>query len=137
MQRLTAQDCGELAFDALSMHPGGLNRTMWRFHSGLNESQLRRGIDWLRELFDDRDAFLRLRRAGEYVYTIHYDNVDIREYMEARLRSQTTRARRDYNEAHAFAKKHPTRENIRQEELARQRVFHFEDAYESMFGAAA
>ena len=118
MKRMSAQDCGEMAFDALGIHLGGLNRRMWRFHSGLNESQLRRGIDWLRELFDDRDAFLRLRRD--------------REYMERRLHQQITRARRDYNEAHAFAKKHPARENIRQEEMARRRVVDLTDAYDSL-----
>ena len=132
MKRMSAQDCGEMAFDALGIHLGGLNRRMWRFHSGLNESQLRRGIDWLRELFDDRDAFLRLRRDREYIYTLHYGNEDVREYMERRLHQQITRARRDYNEAHAFAKKHPARENVRQEEMARRRVVDLNDAYDSL-----
>ena len=132
MARLTASDCGELAFDALSLHIAGLNRTMWRFHSNLNEPQLRRGIDWLRDLFDDRLPFVRVRRAGEWLYILAVDERDVAEYREARLRSQITRARRDYNEMHGFAKEHATGENVRQEEMARRRLVDLQYAYDQL-----
>lgn len=133
MKRLSAQDCGELAFDALTTHAAGLNRNMWRHFSGLNESQLRRGVDWLRDLFDDRLPFVRVRRGGEWIYVLAVNDRDIREYLESRLRSQITRARRDYNEMHGFAKEHPNDENIRQEEMARRRLTDLQYAYDFMF----
>jgi hypothetical protein len=137
MARLSSETCGEMAFDALSEHIGGLNRKMWCHHAGLKPSQLTRGIDWLRDLFDDRLPFVRVRRGGEEIYLLALDDRDVREYMERRLRSQITRAKRDYNEIHGFAKEHPTRENIWQEEMARRRVHDLTGAYEAMFGEAA
>ncbi len=134
MARLTSEDAGELAFDTLTTHVSGLNRRMWCYHSGLKPSQLTRGIDWLRDLFDDRLPFVRVRRGGEEIYRLALDDRDVREYMERRLRSQITRAKRDYNEIHGFAKEHPSAENVRQEEMARRRVVDLTYAYASMFG---
>ncbi len=134
MARLTSEDAGELAFEALSTHIGGLNRRMWCHHSGLNPSQLTRGIDWLRDLFDDRLPFVRVRRNKEEIYMLALDDRDVREYAERRMRGQITRAKRDYNEWHGFAKEHPSAENVRQEEMARRRVIDLTYAYQSLFG---
>lgn len=131
---MKAEEAGERAFDALSTHIGGLNRRMWRHHAGLSAAQLSRAVDWLRDLFDDRLPFVRVRRGGENLYVLAVDDRDVREYLEGRLRSQITRAKRDYNEMHGFAKEHPSPENVRQEEMARRRVVDLTYAYDSMFG---
>lgn len=138
MSRLTSAEAGTRIWDALAGHPGGLNRRMVCFHANVSPSQLRRGLDWINDLFeDDADApIITLYRGKEYIYTLAALERDAREYWERHLRGQITRARREHNKWHKTFLRFPSPENERQEELSRRRVLDLRYSYDLLFGRA-
>ena len=132
VNKITNEDAGTRAFDLLCEYPGGLNRKMWRYHTGLSESQLARGLDWVRDLFE-HEPFVRNWIGGEWIYMLAVDDRAVREHAERQLRTQITRALRDYNWWHNVATKHASQENARQEEMARRRLLDLRYAHETIF----
>lgn len=133
MPGLGAAEAGTRAFDALIAHqPAGVNRTMWLFYSGLTESELRRGIDWLRDLFGEDRLFVRLRIGRENIYRIPSSDRDWREDLLRYLKGQITRAKRHFNRCTDAAEKFPSTENDFQLEMARRQLFDLQRAYDEM-----
>lgn len=132
MTRVSSEEAGTRAFDILCLHSGGVNRRSWLAKADLTASQLNRGLDWLRELFD-HEAFVKNWIGREWIYMLAVDDRAVREHAERQLRTQITRARRDYNWWHNIAGQHPGQENERQEEQARRRLVDLRYAYDTMF----
>jgi hypothetical protein len=133
---MKAADAGARIWDCLGDHPAGLNSKMLLHHANLNRGQLRRGLDYINDLFEDEsDApILSLYRGGEWIYIFAQTERDAREFWERRLRGQITRARREHNQWNKTAQKFPTFENERQLELARRRLVDLRYAYDRLFG---
>lgn len=120
---MKAEDSGTAIFDLLSRHPGGLTRKRACEVGGLTFGQWTRGRAWLRDLFGQEPVIWN-RIGGDQVYTLATQGTerDSREYWERILRTQITRAKREYNDAHGIAEAYPTIENQWQEEMARRRL---------------
>jgi hypothetical protein len=132
---MKAADSAARIWDTLEQHPGGLPNKMLRHYGDLSPSQLRRGLDYINELFeDDADAPIITLWRGEWIYSFALTEIDTREYWARHLRGQITRARREHNRWHKTYLKFPTVENERQEELARRRVIDLKYAQDRMFG---
>lgn len=132
---MKAPDAAARIWDTLERHPGGLNSKMLRLYAGITPSQQRRGLDYIKDLFeDDADSPILTLWRGEYIYSFAHTEVDVREYWSRHLRGQITRARREYNQWHKTCLRYPTAENERQEELARRRVVDLKYAQDRMFG---
>ncbi len=132
---MKAADAASRIWDTLDRHPGGLTSKMLRLYADITASQLRRGLDYINELFeDDADAPIITLWRGEWIYSFALTERDTREYWARHLRGQITRARREHNRWHKTFLKYPTTENERQEELARRRVVDLRYAHDRLFG---
>lgn len=133
MARVSSEEAGTRTFETLASYYGGLS-TMLALRAGLSESQVTRGLEWMRDLFDEYEPVIRNWVGREWVYKLPNSERDCREHMERDLRSQVTRARRDYNRFHGIAKKHPSPDAEYQAELARRRLVDLRYAYEKFQG---
>lgn len=132
---MKAADSAELIWETLGKHPGGLNGKMLCLHAGISTSQLRRGMEYIHDLFEDEaEGPIILLWRGEWIYSFAHTERDAREYWERQLRGQITRARREHNRWNKTHKRYPTFENERQLELARRRVVDLRYAYDRLFG---
>lgn len=133
MPKLTAEEAGERAFDALALNLGGFNRQAWLYRAQLTESQLRNGLNWLRDLFGHEPVIINWV-GGEWIYKLATIERDAKEHVERMLRGQITRARREYNVLNGIAVKHPGMDNEWQAELARRRLTDLRYAYDRLVG---
>jgi hypothetical protein len=139
---MRAADAAGRIWDVLGHYIGGLTSAQMCDYAELTPSQLRRGLDYIRDLFEDEpDApIITVYRGGEWLYVLATHPTqerDVREHWGRKLRGQITRARREHNDWHKTALKYPTPENQREEELARRRLVDLRYAYDLMFSGGA
>lgn len=134
---MKAEEAGERIFDYFTaLAPGrSVSRPRACEEVGLKPSQWRRGRDYLRDLFG-QDPLIRLRVGREVVYILagYALDRDAREYWEGIVRTQITRATREYNDIYGIAQAHPTAENERQVAFAKLRLSHLRTAYRQFTG---
>ena len=121
MARLTAAECGDRCFAALSAHPGGLNRIMLRLHSELTEARVARGLAYLDDLSEDEeyDFYVRVREGGEWIYRLGGENPrDARQHYLRIIRTRITQAERAYKRTKKMHLSTATAETERQVDLA-------------------
>jgi len=78
-RRLSAYEAGIRAYATLE-ESEPLTRTEWAQRAGLTRSQLTRGFAWCEDQFEYGIPIVRLRRGGQWVYTLGRNERDCREH---------------------------------------------------------
>jgi hypothetical protein len=118
---MRAFDSAELIYQALEDHPGGLNMKILLVETGLTQAQYRAAYNWTLDNFDE-PIWIKNYIGREWVYLLPENHLDCREDWHRTIKTQVTRARREYHKIHAIAKKHRTVDNRVSEEMARSRL---------------
>lgn len=118
---MRAFDSAELVYQALEDHPGGLNMTMLLHETGLTAGQYRSAYNWSLDNFEE-PIWVKNYVGREWVYLLPENHLAAKEHWHRAIKTQVTRARREYNAIHMIAKQHPTIDNRLSEELARTRL---------------
>jgi hypothetical protein len=119
MARKVKAEVADWIWDLLERNPGGLPAKMICHYLDITNSQLRSGLDYIRDLFqEDRDQpIITAWVGGEYVYVLTDDKVARRAYAIRRKKAQLKAAKRDEKNANAAHLKWPEDPRIENEAL--------------------
>ena len=118
---MRAFDSAELVLQALDMHTGGLNMKMLLHETGLTPAQYRAAYNWTLDNFEE-PIWIKNWIGGEWIYVTPEVAAAAKEDWQRTIKTQVTRARREYNKIHVIAQRHQTIDNRLSEELARTRL---------------
>lgn len=114
-------DAAEMIYEALKQHPGGLNMRMLLEVTELTPGQYRSAYNWTLDSFEE-PIWVKTYVDHEWVYMTTEEHRACKEDWQRTVKTQVTRARREYNKIHMIAKRHPTVDNRLSEELTRTRL---------------
>ena len=114
----------------LGRHLGGLTRPRLREHADLTSAECTRGLDWIRDNYDD--LVVKLRIGGEWIYTIAGSNDEVVEDTRHRLKGWIRAMKRNHATLVKAARDFPSRANNDRVETARRAVYDLERAMEDL-----
>lgn len=122
--RLSRAEAGDIVFQVLCDHPGGLTFARICDLGRITASQARNGLSWLDEICteDDYDIITRVFQVGEWIYLVDAPERDVREHYARRIRTRRKQAVLDHKRCIRTQRKFPSPENEWQEELSRRLV---------------
>lgn len=116
-----ADKWAERVLDMIAEHPGGLTMPRLLELTDLTSGQYRRAYNWTLDTFGE-PFWAKTIVGRQVVYMSTEDAAACSEDWDRTIRTQITRARREYHKAHAFATAHPGLVNDEQEVYARRRL---------------
>jgi hypothetical protein len=117
-----AHDSAELVLRAIEgAMPGGLNMRMLLHRTGLTPGQYRAAYNWTLDNLGE-PVWIKNYVGGEWIYLLPEFEQNVHEDWQRTIKTQVTRARREYHKIHAIAQEHPTLNNRQSEEQARNRL---------------
>lgn len=119
---MRAFDAAEAVLQVIERHePAGVSMGMLLYEAEITPGQYRRAYNWTLDNFDE-PIWIKNWVGGEWIYSTPESARNSREDWHRTIKTQVTRARREYNKIHMISQRHSTVDNRLSEELARTRL---------------
>jgi hypothetical protein len=119
---MKAHESAEIVLRAIEgAMPGGLTMRMLLHRTDLTSGQYRAAYNWTLDNLGE-PIWIKNYVGGEWVYRLPDLEVNAHEDWQRTIKTQVTRAKREYTKIHAIAQEHPTLDNRMSEELTRTRL---------------